>query len=648
MSSKRRNTNDFDQNDNDSIFSGFSDISNSKKSKATSKSDDETDEDELDDNLINRHRNPQSRTPVFDCLQCQPFKVKCHQYSIASLERAPTKRSSQFQIELNLRNYSTNLQRNDIFDKLIADFKDLYCIVALEENESQRTKYRSAKKFKIFLNTKYTQKRIWSSEELYYYFYHMLREFVGEEQAITEQDLSISSSTMDNDKRPEIVLTKPNTIPEAIKWSTIDFDPRFTNNFDPSTFSESYRIEKWARDHIDKPFSLDMAFVREGGFRKSKAELKAYLEEHKCKHHKRHINMPLDIGPFNDWRDEVTKWWNNWCEPNAWYPKKPQMLIIGPDSNTGKTMFVTQALFRGADAKNEIPREAILIPERAGNTRSVSTFAWQKAKPAYHSVIYCDEFEIGYYNTETLKIVLEGSFFNPQIKMKCSGDDIQLAIPAIFISNTDIPEFDTFGKDMKPLLKRFQIVRIPKNAKQYKSNHHNPYIKLFEEKRLNVSSLGEEQKEHEEEHIATVVLDQTDVQPNLEGTNTSPTDQNPTCINNLDNFLFPLEDSNTWLVNGPIQEQEQDQNNRCQTPTLQYENPVETLFNPQPIDSYLPNSIQNRANNTLLDNIAESNNAFENNFQNHESTNQEVRETEFNLEHFLSEIIDDMLSKMFF
>jgi replication initiation and membrane attachment protein DnaB len=81
---------------------------------------------------------------------------------------------------------------------------------------------------------------------------------------------------------------------------------------------------------------------------------------------------------------------------------------------------------------------------------------------------------------------------------------------------------------------------------------------------------------------------------------------------------------------------------------MQYENPVETLFNPQPVGSYLPYQIQNRANSTLLDNIAESNNAFENNFQYYESTNQEVRETEFNLEHFLSEIIDDMLSKMFF
>jgi hypothetical protein len=343
----------------------------------------------------------------------------------------------------------------------------------------------------------------------------MLRDFVGEEQEISEKDLTISNnSSMDNDKRPEIVFTKPNSIPESIRWATIDFDPRFTNNFDPSTFSESYRVEKWARDNIDKPFSLDMPFVRDGSCRKSRAELKTYLDEHKAKHHKRHVNMPLDIGPFNDWRDEVVRWWNSWCEPNAWYPKKEQMLIIGPDSNTGKTMFVTQAVFRGGDPINEIPREAILIPERSGNTRSVSTFAWQKAKPAYHSVIYCDEFEIGYYNTETLKIVLEGSFFNPQIKMKCSGDDIQLAIPAIFISNTEIPEYDRSGKDMKPLLKRFKIVRIPKTAKKYKSDDYNPYIELFEEKKLN-DLLVEKLKEHEKRENEKLLANLIELESNI-------------------------------------------------------------------------------------------------------------------------------------
>jgi hypothetical protein len=332
----------------------------------------------------------------------------------------------------------------------------------------------------------------------------MLRGFVGDEQEISEEDLATSNSTMDNDKRPEIILKKSSSIPESIRWATIDFEPRYTNNFDPSTFSESYRIEKWASDNIDKPFSLDMPFVREGCCRKSRADLKAYFEEHKAKHHKRHVNKPLEIGPFNDWRDEVAKWWNSWCKPNAWYPKKPQMLIIGPQSNTGKTMFVTQALFRGADPKNEIPREAILIPERSGNTRTVSTFAWQKAKPAYHSVIYCDEFEIGYYNTETLKIVLEGSFFNPQIKMKCSGDDIQLAIPAIFISNTEIPEFDSHGKDMKPFLKRFKIVRIPNSAKKYRSNDFNPYIEMFEEQLL-IEKLKEHERRENEKLLANLI-----------------------------------------------------------------------------------------------------------------------------------------------
>jgi hypothetical protein len=286
---------------------------------------------------------------------------------------------------------------------------------------------------------------------------------------------------MDNDKRPEIIFTKPNTMQDAIRWATTDFDARFTHNFDSTTFSEPYRIEHWARENVNKTFTRDMWFLRNSGSHKSIAELHKYLDEHKAKHHKRHVNLPCDIGPFDDWIQIALDWFNGWCI-DGHHPKKEQLLIIGPDSNTGKSLFVTQALFRGADKGYEIPREAILIPERSGNTKSVSSFAWQKAKPAFHSVIYCDEFEIGYFNTETCKIVLEGSFFNPQIKGQCSGDDIQLCIPAVFISNTEIPEYDKNGKDMKPFLKRFKILRVPRNAQKYESNDYNPYIELYREK----------------------------------------------------------------------------------------------------------------------------------------------------------------------
>ena len=467
MSVKKRNLADFGE-ESDSDHGDSEQASILKRSKASTQSTDQT--------TINEQME-------IDCIECMLHKIKCTDFSEVSLEKAPSKRSSQFQIEINLRNYSVNIERGHLFDKIVNEHKGVHCIVSLEENQSQKTKYRSSKQFKIFLNMKYTYKRLWDSKEIYAYIFHLLRSFVGEEQEISEDDLLLSNTTMDYDKRPEIIILKPNTSREAVTWATVDFDPRFTSLFNPDTFSDSYRIEKWARENVNKTFSLDMPFIRRGGCRKSHADLKRYLDEHKNKHHIRHQIQPCELGPFGDWRDECIEWWNSWCKPDAWYPKKEQLLIVGQDSNTGKTTLITQALFRGADPANQIPREAILIPERSGNKRSVSSFAWQKARPAYHSVIFCDEFEIGYYNTETLKIVLEGSFFNPQIKMQCSGDDIQLAIPAIFISNNDIPEFDESGKDLKPLMKRFKIVHVPSNATKHLVKDINPYVELFQEKK---------------------------------------------------------------------------------------------------------------------------------------------------------------------
>ena len=467
MSLKKRNLADFGE-DSDSDYGDSEQASILKRSKASTQSTNQT--------TINEQME-------IDCIECMLHKIKCTDFSEVSLEKAPSKRSSQFQIEINLRNYSVNIERGHLFDKIVNDHRGVHCIVSLEENQSQKTKYRSSKQFKIFLNMKYTYKRLWDSKEIYAYIFHLLRSFVGGEQEISDDDLLLSNTTMDFDKRPEIIILKPNTSREAVTWATVDFDPRFTSLFNPETFSDSYRIEKWARENVNKTFSLDMPFIRRGGCRKSHADLKRYLDEHKNKHHIRHQIQPCELGPFGDWRDECIEWWNSWCKPDAWYPKKEQLLIVGQDSNTGKTTLITEALFRGADPANQIPREAILIPERSGSKRSVSSFAWQKARPAYHSVIFCDEFEIGYYNTETLKIVLEGSFFNPQIKMQCSGDDIQLAIPAIFISNNDIPEFDECGKDLKPLMKRFKIVHVPSNAKKYLAKDINPYVELFQEKK---------------------------------------------------------------------------------------------------------------------------------------------------------------------
>jgi hypothetical protein len=486
--------NQFDSSDSDSM-----EFLQAKRKKKNNTEDSNSE----DDQSINGYAD---RQIINHCEICQNYIKKCFDIADASLINAPEKKSRHFKVQINLRNYTSNIDRDNLFDRITNDHPGIQCIVSLEVHEPKYM-YRSSQIFKILLNTKYTFKT-WTSQEIYIYIFHLLRSIVGEEQPFLD-----SNKPTDLELRPEIVLEKTNTLKEGVRWATIDFDPRFTNCFDPDTFSESFRVERWARQNVNEPFSLKMPFITSKNTNKSHAELMKYLYEHKNKNHKKFEIKPCMLGPFNDWREPVRRWWNDWCI-KKYHPKKKQMLIIGEQSNTGKTMFVTQALFGGADPGNQIPSEAILIPERSGNIRSVSSFAWQRARPAYNSVIFCDEFEIGFYNTETLKLVLEGSSFNPQVKGGYT-DNIQLQIPAIFISNTDIPDFDKSGKDMKPLKRRFKIVRIPKNTKTYKSSEHNPYIELYQQLKIN-QLLNETAKELEKAENAQNLLQLIEEEENIQ------------------------------------------------------------------------------------------------------------------------------------
>jgi hypothetical protein len=493
-----------------SIFDDLSDSSLNDSSylyQAKRKKTDQSAYTVSDEDDQSTNSNEYAGQIVDRCDICQNFTNKCFNIPNASLINAPEKKSRHFKIQINLRNYSNKIDRDILFDQIIKDNPGIQCIVSLEINEPKST-YRSTQIYKILLNTKFTSKT-WSSQDMYIYIFHLLRSIVGEEQPFLD-----SNKPTDLELRPEIILEKTNTLKEGVRWATIDFDPRYTNCFDPNAFSESFRVERWARQNVNEPFSLKMQFITSKNTNKSHAELHKYLYEHKNKHHKKFEIKPCLLGPFNDWREPVRLWWNDWCI-NKYHPKKKQMLIIGEQSNTGKTMFVTQALFGGADPGNQIPSEAILIPERSGNPRSVSSFAWQRARPAFNSVIFCDEFEIGYYNTETLKLVLEGSSFNPQVKGGYT-DNIQLQIPAIFISNTDIPDYDKSGKDMKPLKRRFTIVRIPKNTKSYKTTEHNPYIELYKQQKIN----DDLEKAKELETAENALL------PNIEVEESIPSEQN--------------------------------------------------------------------------------------------------------------------------
>lgn len=272
------------------------------------------------------------------------------------------------------------------------------------------------------------------------------------------------------------MLTKKN---RAIHWPTDTFEVRATSIFgDHDKYSETFRKEMWIRENLNTPFSLDMPFIKKGGLTTSNEQLRNELELYQSKNRRPFKITPCEIGPFNDWREPVRLLWNDWAE-NGYSWKKPQLLLIGSKTNLGKTTFVRQVLFKEADPENAIPSNAILIPEIPGSKTNISAFAWQNANPAFHSVIFRDEFDPEYFNIELLKIVIQGDAFNPMRKGKKSGNDICLKIPAIFISNKQIP--DRIGdKDLTSLKSRFFIIKIPDNARQYpRENPYNPYIEMY-------------------------------------------------------------------------------------------------------------------------------------------------------------------------
>ena len=369
----------------------------------------------------------------------------------ASLRRAPKYKCSQFRITVQPRIYQIELEREDFFNSIKKDFEDVETIVSKETN-MYSSKFRSKNLFKIFIDfgrSKFT------SNEVYTYINKIMRESVGNEIEYSPED---EAQFSDNDKRPEIILESVKSKKNSVVWATMDFSPRFTTDFDPNEFSEGNRIHNWAKENVNEKFSLDMPFVQKSRF--SAARLRAYHEEYVLKNHVKFELKLCNHGPFNDWRDLAIEWWNGWVK-DGWYHKRPQLLIVSPP-NCGKTTFVREALFNQG-TKDEIPSEAIMIPERAGCNKYITNFAWQKANPSYHAVVFCDEFDIRHYNLELLKIILQGDAFTPIKKHQVSGDDICLRIPMIFTSNHSIPDInETIG-----LKERFLIIEVPISFKTF-------------------------------------------------------------------------------------------------------------------------------------------------------------------------------------
>jgi len=188
------------------------------------------------------------------------------------------------------------------------------------------------------------------------------------------------------DRSSEKVIYQIDKLSNSIIWATErDFDPIFTRGYSPllRTYSENYKIEQSARKNINNDFDITNEFVIQHKHSVSQNYLEKYLENHKRKFKRGNKLLPCPIRPFNDWREEVRQWWNDWVD-NGWKPKKKQMLIISRASNTGKSFFVTQALFRKADSKNELLSIGIFTTVPQGCKVHHSPFAFQHADNKIH------------------------------------------------------------------------------------------------------------------------------------------------------------------------------------------------------------------------------------------------------------------------
>ena len=237
---------------------------------------------------------------------------------VYSLDQAPKNLSHYFKVQINLRIYEKNINRQDIYNELLKIQPNIQFIVSQEISENEVTKHRSDKIFKIVCDTKNCSESKWYAKDMYTLIDNVLHTIVGQEQEINEKE------AVPMDRSPEIVIFQIDKLSNSIIWATErDFDPIFTSGYSPllRTYSENYKIEQWARKNINNDFDITNEFVIQHKHSVTQHYLEKYLENHKSKFKKGNKLLPCPIGPFNDWREEVRQWWNDWVD-NGWKPKK--------------------------------------------------------------------------------------------------------------------------------------------------------------------------------------------------------------------------------------------------------------------------------------------------------------------------------------
>ena len=413
---------------------------------------------------------------------------------------APQKASKLFQVKISLRNYAQSIDKHYIFNELRKKIPFVECIVSTKSG--LRTKYRSGIRFHLLINTERTVKQKYSSEEIILIIDSILREKVGPEQTMDEEDKDYKvNSSFFVDQVPEIIIIMPQIEEHIIHEVTDDIEPCFTEYYaaKDKLFSQTYRIEQWAKSNVNKEFDKKDPFLKTVPV--SHAILRQYLADKKYEQSKKCLLLPCLLGPFNDWRDEVIEWWNDWVF-NGYYRKKKQLFLYSRHPNTGKSTFVEQVLFRDADPENCLSPQTKMIPSNTGSER----FAWEKADPARNLVIYIKEFDINKFRPNSLKLILEGGEFRPERKRAEARDELySLKMPAILISKAKFPKIYK-KKDMSPLKSIFKIIEIPDDAKQYQPGP-NPYKEMFDQLRIKEEQLKE--KPHRINSVAQDRLDDT-------------------------------------------------------------------------------------------------------------------------------------------
>lgn len=150
---------------------------------------------------------------------------------------------------------------------------------------------------------------------------------------------------------------------------------------------------------------------------------------------------------FNDWRDDVIIWFNNWVTSPYQYKRK-QLYLWGPAS-TGKSTFIQRVLF--AQYGGQVFKA----------NSSDKKYCWENFNQKTHNLVTIDEFEYKDHDINILKLALAGEDFICPVKFK----DAQLKFvqcPIVIISNHPPPVFN------EPFMERVQVIDTePKEDQQY-------------------------------------------------------------------------------------------------------------------------------------------------------------------------------------